>query len=145
MVDEKTALEESLGVPVCTCRQHWLRFSWEKTWRAQEKAEIRLDTTLGFNDRPGFRIGAALPFFPWDHQRKTPLKIQAVPMVLMDSHLYDYGDMSSEERQRQITTWLDEIKSVHGTATIIWHQRVMSRDYGWGPGYEQLLQILRDQ
>jgi hypothetical protein len=38
--------------------------------------------------------------------------------------------------------WLDEIKAVRGQATIIWHQRVVSEDYGWGQGYEELLNKL---
>jgi len=136
---EKKQLEKAVGVQVSTCRQHWLRFSWQNTWQAQQNVGIKLDTTLGFNDRPGFRNGAALQFQPWRESSAAPIQLEAIPMVLMDSHLYDYRDMSNDERKREIDRWLDEIKFVRGQATIIWHQRVMSSDYGWGDGYCYLL------
>jgi len=136
---EKKQLEKAVGVEVSSCRQHWLRFSWQNTWQAQQNVGIKLDTTLGFNDRPGFRNGAALQFHPWRESSAAPMKLGAIPMVLMDSHLYDYRDMSNDDREREIDRWLDEIKFVRGQATIIWHQRVMSSDYGWGDGYCYLL------
>lgn len=139
MQREKTHLEQAVEAPVTICRQHWMRFSWQQTWPTQEQAGLKTDTTLGFNDRPGFRNGAALCFHPWDETIERPLTLVALPMVLMDSHLYDYNDLEEEERQRQIEYWLDEIRKVHGMASIIWHQRVMSADYGWGSGYEYLL------
>lgn len=143
MLKEKHYLEQAVDAPVTICRQHWLRFSWHKTWKTQQEAGLELDTTLGFNDRPGFRNGTALCFHPWDTNTKKPMKLAVLPMVLMDSHLYDYGDVDHEERYQQMNYWLDEIMAVRGTATIIWHQRVMSNDYGWGPGYEYLLSRIK--
>jgi len=60
-------------------------------------------------------------------------------MILMDSHLYDYGDLEENEKFQKTDFFLDEIKAVRGVAIVIWHQRVMSKDYGWGAGYEDLL------
>ena len=146
MRSEKTRLEQALEAPVTICRQHWLRFSWQQTWPAQQQAGLATDTTLGFNDRPGFRNGAALRFHPWDEAKEEPMTLAALPMVLMDSHLYDYYDLDEDGRRQQITYWLDEIRAVHGAATIIWHQHAMNADYGWDAGYEYLLsQIMSRQ
>jgi hypothetical protein len=142
MQGERQRLEEALGFPVRSCRQHWLRFSWQKTWEAQQKAGFALDSTLGFNDRPGFRTGAALQYCPWCCKSRSSQNLQVLPMVLMDSHIYDYGNLSDPERNTQIAYWLDEIYAVHGTASVIWHQRVMSNDYGWATGYETLLSTI---
>ncbi|MEW6277575.1 MAG: hypothetical protein AB1758_03050 [Candidatus Eremiobacterota bacterium] len=127
---ERERLQQVSRRPVVVCRQHWLRFSWEHTWRAQEEAGLLLDTTLAFNDRPGFRNGAALRFRPGDG------RLQAIPTVLMDSQLYDYRTASSP------VTWLDEIQAVGGEACVIWHQQVFNPDYGWEAGYRDLLQDL---
>jgi len=143
MFEEKARLEKALEEPVKSCRQHWLRFSWSKTWKKQETAGFKLDTTLGFNDRPGFRNGLASSFQPWDIEHHKPLKISAAPMILMDSHLYDYKNLGGHERKVEIESWINEIYNVHGTATIIWHQRTMSQDYGWYKDYEYLLSLIK--
>jgi len=130
-----------LGAPVTACRQHWLRFSFGRTWKIQREAGFQLDTTLGFNDRPAFRNGAALMMNPWNEVSDSPVTgFSILPMVLMDSHLYDYQPYSEDQRKEAIRYWIEEIKSVGGEATVIWHQRVMSRDYGWAEGYRCLLE-----
>ncbi len=140
---EKEQLEDSLGCEVEICRQHWLRFGWEDTWQAQASAGFKLDTTLGFNDRPGFRNGMALKFNPWDSQQRKPMDFSAIPMVLMDSQLFDHKYINDEDHNKIIKHWLDEVILACGTATIIWHQRVMSPDYGWGSGYQYLLSYIQ--
>ena len=142
MRGERARLEKALGRPVNSCRQHWLRFSWDRTWAAQQEAGFVSDSTLGFNDRPGFRNGAALRFQPYGADG-MPMKLEAIPMVLMDSHLYDYAQLSEVEREEQIRYWVDEVRQVRGVATFLWHQQVFGKDYGWGPGYEKLISILQ--
>lgn len=139
IIDERRRLKNTLRDDVKTCRQHWLRFSWSQTWMAQEKAGLETDFTLGFNDRPGFRNGAAIGFHPLDGGLKRPLSITSLPMVLMDSHLYDYQPLGEEERRAEIRRWMDEIRIVHGTGSVIWHPHVFSDDYGWGAGYRHLI------
>jgi hypothetical protein len=144
MREEKERLEKALGGSISASRQHWLRFSWADTWRALQDAGVRLDTTLGFNDRPGFRGGCALRYSPWDPQTNAPLEIEAVPMVFMDSHFYDYGILSDSPCAERIKYWVEEVLTVGGEASVIWHQRVMSVDYGWGAGYRALLELLEE-
>ena len=139
MRTEKARVEQALGAPVTTCRQHWLRFSWERTWKAQQEAGFEMDTTLGFNDRPAFRNGSALQFHPWDFAAHRPMNLSILPMVMMDSHLFDYSSYEEEEQRKQMKYWLEEIKKAHGTATILWHQHAMSDDYGWSRGFKDLL------
>ena len=67
---ERERLEAVLCKPVKMVRQHWLRFSWRRTWESQEEAGLSYDTTLGFNDRPGFRASAALDYQPWDSKKE---------------------------------------------------------------------------
>lgn len=145
MRKEKLKVEQALDAPVEICRQHWLRFSWERTWLAQEQAGFTLDTTLGFNDRPGFRNGAAMRVRPWDPDSNRPLRLESLPMVVMDSHLYDYMDLQDSERFNEMRRWIEEIRVVHGTATVIWHQHVLDHDYGWKNGLESLAASLSGQ
>ncbi|MGE4550072.1 MAG: polysaccharide deacetylase family protein [Opitutales bacterium] len=145
MKAERRHLETALGAPVTTCRQHRLRFSFADTWRSQEVAGFKQDMTLGFNDRSGFRNGSALAFCPWDEEKRCSMDIVALPMVIMDSHLYDYKQLRDEEVTVEMTKWVREINEVYGQATVIWHQRVMSMDYGWGRGFKNLLDLVNSK
>lgn len=142
MIEERHRVEGALDAPVTTCRQHWLRFSWERTWKAQQEAGFVLDSTFGFNDRPAFRNGAALRFKPWDSESENPMILEVLPLVLMDSHLYDYDELTDDQRIERLDQWLDEIRQVHGNATVNWHQRVWARDYGWDKTYANLLESM---
>ena len=134
---QKMNLEHVIGYPVTKIRQHWLRFSWQKTWEAQQHAGLTLDSTLGFNDRCGFRNSTALRM---PVNGLTDINFESVPMFLMDSHLYDYAMVKPEERVQLIQYWLKELYDVSGVGSIIWHTHVFSKDYNWASGYEALLQ-----
>jgi len=142
MMEERLRVERACAAPVTSCRQHWLKFSWARTWSAQQQAGLALDMTLGFNDRPGFRNGAALRFSPWDETRSAPLTIESVPLVLMDSQLYDYAAMGDAARAAAIRRWIGEVVDVRGTASVVWHPQTLSSDYGWRDGFSLLLQAI---
>jgi hypothetical protein len=138
-------LQEAVGHPIRAVRQHWLRFSWNTTWQAQQQAGLRRDTTLGFNDRPAFRTGAALCYQPWDPTATAPLSIESLPLVFMDSHFYDYcpsGDTEKTGLAEAMRRWVDEIRFVRGQASVLWHPRTLSPDYGWRDGFDILLEQL---
>lgn len=135
---QRKKLEAITSKPVTKVRQHWLRFSWQKTWEAQQEAGLRLDSTLGFNDRPGFRNSAALRMKVYS-DLNPELSLESVPMFLMDSHLYDYLNFSCQDRKDRTISWLGELKQVGGVGSIIWHTQVLGNDYGWEEGYETLL------
>ena len=137
MIFEKKNIENSLGQKISIVRQHWLRFSFQKTWKAQKKAGLVQDYTLGFNDRPGFRNSTALTF-------TEPVSgMKVTPLLLMDSHLFDYLNKNRLERYKIIDSILDELVLTGGEGSVIWHQRVFHSDYGWDDAYEYLLKEMK--
>ena len=48
MQAQKNKLEEATRIEILACRQHWLRFSWAKTWLCQGSIGLVSDTTLMF-------------------------------------------------------------------------------------------------
>lgn len=134
---------QSSGQNVELCRQHWLRFSWQDTWAAQAAAGIKIDFTLGFNDRPGFRNGAALRYHPWNSGAAAPHSIESVPTILMDSHFYDYAYPADPGAAMQ--PWIDEVVAVGGEASLLWHVHTMHQEYGWADGYRRLLDLLKQR
>lgn len=134
---EKENVEAALGRQIDSVRQHWLRFSFQSTWQAQKSVGLTHDLTLGFNDRSGFRNSAAFSFIDSNSQMRV------TPMVLMDSHLFDYATLDPEIRFAAIDRILDELVQTGGEASVIWHQRVFHSDYDWGGAYAYLLEGMR--
>lgn len=138
----RARMQQALGIVPLQVRQHWLRFSWRDTWRDQAAAGFTEDCTLGFNDRPGFRAGAALRYQPWDAAAVRPHSIHSLPLLLMDSHFYSYQPMSDAQRQDALARWIAEVHAVHGEATVLWHAHTLSPDYGWQQGFRDLLKCM---
>jgi hypothetical protein len=137
IAEQRKFLESITGTTVSSCRQHWLRFSWSDTWAAQQAAGIQKDSTLMFNDRPGFRNSSALIWHPWDVKQGKAMRLNAQSTVFMDSHFYDYQQLSSVERNSKIQCWLEECNKVNGTVAVLWHPHTLTEDYGWALGFHE--------
>jgi hypothetical protein len=135
--EEKKNLESCIGSQVAKGRQHWLQFYERKTPYIYEKGGIQEDSTLGFNDIPGYRAGIASKFNPYDHVNERAFKFKEIPLVIMDSHLYDY---SASSPLREDFTWLsNSIKDVKEfKVSVNWHHRAISEDYNWGYPYREI-------
>jgi hypothetical protein len=143
-VSEKTRLEQALGQTVMGSRQHWLRFSLATTWRLCEELGITYDSTLGFNDAVGFRAGIAAPFRPYDHERRRAFDVVEVPLVVMDSTLFDYERLDARDAYQRAVAILDEVRAVGGGCAILWHSQAFADEFGWSGVYRILLDWIAD-
>ena len=84
---EKEVLEGVLQHPVSKIRQHWLRFN-EKTTPYIHNELFQYDSTLGWNDRVGFRNGCASLFHPYDHHNDKAFDYWEIPQIIMDFNIY---------------------------------------------------------
>lgn len=141
---EKEYLQSIIKTPIISCRQHWLRFSWAETWKAQTEAGIVEDTTLMFNDRPGFRNAAAVKWSPWNVEYQCVNSIEALPTIIMDSHFYDYQSIRGRSNCLNMQHWLEECKQVRGQVAVLWHPHTLAKDYGWDAGFDQLISFIAE-
>lgn len=142
--EQKKYLESSCEQKVQVCRQHWLRFSWRTTWLEQSKAGISTDTTLMFNDRPGFRASCALQWRPWNVEKQKNHQIDARASVIMDSHFYDYKQFTPYQRKTEFKKWLQECILVYGQVAVLWHPHTLTKEYGWRDGFCSLLDTINE-
>ena len=142
---QKNLLEENAEIKITKCRQHWLRFSWEKTWQTQSEAGIKEDSTLMFNDRPGFRNSSCITWKPWCTNYNKPSDVLSTGSVLMDSHLYDYENLDFSSRTKIIRRWTREINETLGECYLLWHPQTLTKDYGWSDGFKMILKTIAEK
>ena len=135
---EKDGLEKTMQTKINKTRQHWLRYFEHATPQIHEQL-FDFDSTLGWNDLPGFRSGICSQYHPYDHTNQRAFKHLVTPQILMDSHLFDYTDDQAGSITK-VHSWLRELKKFPSSfVSISWHPRTASSDYNWHHPYEQLL------
>ena len=112
-------------------RYHFLRLSLPKSYDALIDNEILHDYTMGYAEQPGFRAGTGspYPFFDLESDCETPLTIH--PFAAMDSTFYYYQKLSPEAAQKVYFKLIDELKSVGGVLSLLWHNQSLCEDFGW--------------
>jgi hypothetical protein len=138
---ERTKLERLADAPVLLNRQHYLRWDAQNTYRLLEEAGILIDSTLGYNDTPGFRSGTALPYMWFDYERSRPSKLLVVPLILAEFQFYDPQKFERERVMSTIRDYLDKTCRSGGVFTVLFHSEYFQeRDFsGHADVYRDLL------
>jgi len=137
---EKQILENVIGINIKKIRQHWLRYE-EKITPYLHNDLFQYDSTLGWNDRIGFRSGCASAYRPYDHLKQQPFDYRVIPQIIMDSNIFDYGADQLKHLSQKALTILKNLKQYKtARVSVSWHQRTASKDYGWHGLYEKILE-----
>ncbi|MCU1285422.1 MAG: hypothetical protein JWO13_1772 [Acidobacteriales bacterium] len=99
-------------------RQHWLRFTIDRLISGIERAGALFDTSVGWQDRIGFRAGACFPYPPYNFVEERPARFLELPMIAMDQAL----SPSAEAATAEVSDLL--VKSRHygwGGVSVLWH------------------------
>lgn len=142
--NEKSALSTTTSQEILSSRQHWLQFAHEKTLQCQNEAGLKVDTTLGYNDRPGFRSGIVHPYFPYDHLGQKTGDVLEIPMILMDSHLIEGGMNGINFAWQSSEVILNEMKKFSGCCSVVWHTHTFDPLYGAHGTYQKLLKWIHE-
>jgi hypothetical protein len=117
-------LKEGVGIRPRGLREHYLRFDFGKSWSVMEGAGFDYDTTVGNNDRLGFRLGLATPFHPPD-QAWRRMRILELPLSLMDTTLWGYLKKDEDEGFADVMRSMAMVERVEGLFTLLWHQEAV--------------------
>ena len=143
---EKVRLEQLAG-PVRGQRYHFLRLDPHRNLAQVEAAGFAYDSTLGFNDAPGFRAGIAHPFRPWNLERDEPRGIVEIPLAAMDVTLSAerYLHLSARQAQARLRTLLDWAAEHGGGFAVLWHseQYDSAINRGWDRLYREFMEDVR--
>jgi hypothetical protein len=146
--EERALLEHELGSAIDGGRHHYWHLGpdpW-RTLRGHADAGLKYDSSVAFNDAPGYRFAAAFPFRPWDPTRDAPIPVVQIPVAAMDSAFFRAPGASAADAIRRLREVLAELKRSEGVAAIDWHDYTSypaSRALRpWGEAYIALLDEL---
>jgi hypothetical protein len=121
--EEKAALEAACGSTVQANRHHFLCWreiedGWELT-----RAGITWDSTLGYADVAGFRLGVCHPIPLFDPVRMQPMRIQEHPLIVMECTLdrQVYMGLGEEEAFEYCRVLMDATWKHGGEFVMLWH------------------------
>jgi hypothetical protein len=129
---ELRGLEQRVGRAVRSGRQHYLRFSPEKTWRMWSDAGMAFDSTLGYADQPGFRCGTCLPYPVFDLSKRQPLPLWEQPLIIMDVSLAFAQGCTPEKGRVIMDDLTDQVRRYGGEMALLWHNSSWNT-YFWAP------------
>jgi peptidoglycan/xylan/chitin deacetylase (PgdA/CDA1 family) len=120
-------LEAVTGRLVRGVRQHYLRWRPDSTPPGMATAGFSYDSTFGFADRNGYRLGVADVVPVWSAAAQSTLPLDEVPFTWMDRALSKYRGVEDPN------AWVDDAlsladasRAVEGLWVGIWHPNLTS-------------------
>lgn len=142
--DEYKALCLVVDRNITNSRQHFLKLSLPKTYRALLQLGITNDYSMGYASHPGFRAGIAAPFPFFDLSRNEETALLVHPVSVMDVTLKDYLRLTPQNSLEVIGRMVQSVKHVDGEFVSLWHNESLGntgRWRGWRAVYEAMLQM----
>ena len=141
--EERVLLQQTIHKGVRLSRQHFLRWQLPGTLRYLVDAGYIEDHTLGFSDRPGFRVGTCTPF-PWyDLERDQETKLMLHPFAVMDSALIEQQQLDPDGVFKTMAAMSDAVRAASGCFISVWHDRYLSghREFApWPKVFERVME-----
>ncbi|MBC8469694.1 MAG: polysaccharide deacetylase family protein [Planctomycetes bacterium] len=123
IAEEKAALEEVCGFPVHYNRNHFLTWREIENGWALAKAGINRDSSLGYADVAGFRLGVCRPIPLFDPIKMQVFGIEEHPLIVMDCTLSNdnYMNLNEEEAFSYCQRLIEQTRKHHGEFVMLWH------------------------
>lgn len=140
LVGERDRLSLFVGRPIRGLRHHFWHLGPDEatTLRLHEEAGFAWDSSMAFNDHPGFRRSVALPFHPWDAVMDRTVATLQLPTICMDGTLFRSG-WSGEQAAAEVAQLIEEVVGGGGFGALDWHVRTslpLNREFrSWGATY----------
>ena len=89
-----------------------------------QEAGLKYDSSLAFNDSPGFRNNVALPYYPFNKLDNNPIKTLQIPNFIMDTNLISNNTILEENILEKAVFLIEKIEESKGVASLNWHVRM---------------------
>jgi hypothetical protein len=135
---EKARLEDICGQEIYRNRHHYLAWREIEDGWALAKAGIKWDSTLGYVDVAGFRLGVCHPIELFDPVKLRPFGIEEHPLLVMDATLSGerYMNLSQQQAFEYCDGLIKQTRKYNGQFVMLWHNTMLTEGMG---GYHPML------
>lgn len=132
IAQEKATLEDVCGCPVRRSRFHFLAFREIEHGWALAQAGIDWDSSLGYPDAVGFRLGVCHPIPLFDPVQMRPFGIEEHPLIVMDGALTHpkHMGLGEDEAFDRCQRLLRQTREHNGEFVALWHNDKLARERG---------------
>jgi hypothetical protein len=139
---EKQLLEEAVQQEIVEGRQHYLRMDVTKTLPIWENNNMKIDSTLSFADKEGFRCGTGDIFPVFDFLNRMQLQLKECPLILMDGTLQQHQEYSREQVIDISQNYISVGKKYNTLITLLFHNSSFIGEWeGYDSIYREILKI----
>ena len=121
LLQQKTEFSRVTGIEPVGIRQHYLRFSHPLTFKNQQAAGLKYDTSLAFAEHDGYRNGYCWPFRPFDFENDKMMQIWEIPLVMMEVSVLNYRKAGFSGLQEAVAHYMAEAEKFGGIFSLLWH------------------------
>lgn len=121
---QKVNLEKIIEKEIKYQRFHYLHYYTDLTPSILVESNIKIDSTLGWNDFPGPRYGTFKPFYLFDFKNNTITNVLELPLIIMDATLFYphyLGYKKADEALAFLLPLLQNCVTYGGILTLNWH------------------------
>jgi hypothetical protein len=132
IAQEKVTLEEVCGFAVHYNRNHYLTWREIENGWALAKAGISRDSSLGYADIAGFRLGVCRPIPLLDPEKIQLFGIEEHPLIVMDCTLSNanYMNLNEEEALSYCQKLIEQTRKHDGEFVMLWHNTIFVPEPG---------------
>jgi hypothetical protein len=103
-------------------RQHYLQFEAPATWQIWNDMGMTWDSTLCYNDEPGFRTGSCYSYSVFNFLSRERLRLKEKSLIIMDMSLvFHHKYQSLDEILEKANDLIDRIRKYKGEFVFLWH------------------------
>jgi Family of unknown function (DUF7033) len=140
-------LQKLSGFSANGFRVRYLNFNYQSLFTVLEKAEVKYDSSIGFDEKIGYRAGISYPFHPFNLLENRPFDVLGIPLIAMDLAMRKQTDSNYRKAKRRFGQLLDKSHKHRSHFSVCWHTHLFDPiDYPrWSKIYWQILKSGKSQ
>jgi len=128
-------------------RVRYLNFNYQNLFSVLEKGKMKYDSSMGFDEKIGYRAGISYPFQPYNITENRPFNVLEIPLIAMDLALQKQVDFNHRKAKHRFDQLLSKAKKHKSHLSICWHTHLFDPiDFPyWSKIYWQIIKQSRSQ